>query len=154
MPDNAPMNDFIRQAAGRGERSGLIDRLRGTAPLGDDRQERLNVQMAAYEDAIRREDHIAAQIADEKIDAVLSEARAERQQTERPAEEPHTSFDGGVRGRRVFAQAAGGSRGESAGQLMLRAMTQSRIERADRVADGRLVLVPTAQTTEGESNNQ
>jgi hypothetical protein len=87
------MNARLKQVRRGG---GLMDRLRGAAPLGDDRQERLNVQMAAYEDGIRRGDHTAAQIADERIEGLLNEARAERESTVGQPE-PAPSFDGGVR---------------------------------------------------------
>ena len=97
------MNAMIRAGARRGSRPGLLDRLRGASPLDNSRQERLNTQMVAYEDAARRGDPIAAQIADEKIEELLTEARAARQQAssapDAPQAPPSTSFDGGVRRR-------------------------------------------------------
>ena len=47
--------------------------------------------MTEHEHAVKRGDAIGAEMADERIDAVLNEARAERQP------EPAPSFDGGVR---------------------------------------------------------
>jgi hypothetical protein len=88
------MNRLIVANARRGTRTvGLVDRLRGTPPLDVDRQERLNLAMADYEHALKRGDDIAAQIADEKVDALLNESRAARQEPQPPA----PSFDGGAR---------------------------------------------------------
>lgn len=94
------MNARILQASGRGTRkpgsAGLIDKLVGATPLDEDRAERLTGQLAAYEDASRREDPVAAQIADEAIGALLDEARAQRQSNDGQPPAP-SGFDGGVR---------------------------------------------------------
>jgi hypothetical protein len=130
---NAEMNRLIRESRPRQPGLGLIDRLRGVGALGSDRQERLNAQMAAYEDAVRHGDHIAARMADEKIESLLSEARAARQPEKQ--QEAVTSFDGGARGRRPIAPAGGGDRSETPAALLRRAMEASRTARssADRV---------------------
>jgi len=92
------MNAFLAGArrSQRGRGGGVLERLRGAAPLTDDRQDLLNVQLAAYENAARRGDSIAADVADERISTLLDEARTARQQAE-PATPPAPSFDGGVR---------------------------------------------------------
>lgn len=157
------MNDFIRRAAGRGDRPGVLERLRGTSPLGADRQERLNVQMAAYETAARRRDHVAAEIADERIERLLDEARAERvaaaaaaretaeakaaeQRRAEALSEPPVRGSQSPSGLRRQAAAFStrptpGARAETAGQLFNRAMAQSRFERAERGDDERLIRI-------------
>ncbi len=102
MADLTDMNSFIRQASGRGERRqvGLVDRLRGTSALSADRRERLNLALANYEDAARREDPIAAEIPDEKIEKLLAESRAAQEPAPsagEPAAAPAVNFDSGVR---------------------------------------------------------
>lgn len=129
------INEMIRRqrTAATGERAlGVLDRLRGATPLADDRQERLNVQLSAYEDATRRGDHIAAQMADEKIEALLSEARAARQETQRQTNPPAPSFDGGFRGRRGIAPPANVTPLETSSQLLSRALRQRVAERAEQ----------------------
>lgn len=91
------MNSFLMRAAGRAERPGVLDRLRGTAPLSDERQERLNTQLANHDAAVRRGDVIAAEVADHQIDKLLDEGRAERAEAAKQQEPPTTRFDGGVR---------------------------------------------------------
>ena len=104
------MNDLIDRAYRARRGSGLLDRLHGVGHLEDDRQERFTIAMSAYERATKQGDHVAAQQADEKIEALLAEARAER--ASQPPAEPETpapvSFDGGVRGRRPVAPPGGG----------------------------------------------
>jgi hypothetical protein len=96
-PSSNLMNSFIAAAA-RGERPGLIDRLQGTPPLEHDRRERLNAALAEHEAAQRQGDHIAAQIADEQIEGILTEARAAADAAKGQAPAPTGSgFDGGVR---------------------------------------------------------
>ncbi len=87
------MNELILRGARR-SRGGLIDRLRGSE-LSEDRQSGLNEAMSAYEAAARRRDEVGMERADARIDMLLSEARAARQQAEPPPEA--ISFDGGVR---------------------------------------------------------
>lgn len=99
---NRQMNRLIAQAA-RGNRDGLLDRLRGSGRLDEHRQACLNAAMADLEAAARRGDEIARDMADERVEAILAESRAARQQAasnvgyspEPPA--PAPSFDGGVR---------------------------------------------------------
>jgi hypothetical protein len=63
----------------RRERSaGLIQRLQGAEMSVDDRQQRLNAAMADYERARKAGDDTAAAAADERIEAVLAEARSGR----------------------------------------------------------------------------
>ena len=81
--------------------------MRGTGRLDVDRQERLNTAMVDYESALKRRDETAAAMADEKIEAVLAEARSAREpgaeaasnvgQTPAEPPVPVPSFDGGVR---------------------------------------------------------
>jgi len=94
---NTAMSAFLLGArrSQRGRAEGLLERLRGATPLDDDRQERLNVQMAAFEEASRRGDSVGVGLADERISVLLDEARAERQAATPP--EPRSGFDGGVR---------------------------------------------------------
>jgi hypothetical protein len=95
MADNGAMNRMIAAAARRD--TGLMDRV--TAPLDNDRQERLNFQMAAYEDAVKRGDDVAAGVADTQIEKLLAEARAAQtpQEGQEPAPPTGSGFDGGVR---------------------------------------------------------
>lgn len=102
---SAMMNQTILGAyrARRDRPIGLLDRLHGVGRLNDNRQERLNLAMANYEDAIKRGDDVAAGIADTQIEKLLAESRAEHRegavsnvgQTAEPA--PVPQFDGGVR---------------------------------------------------------
>lgn len=99
------MNELIRSA--RPSRTvGLIDKLRTTPPLGNDRAERLHRLVNDHENAIRRGDEVAAAVVDDQLDRLFEEARAARepgaeaasnvgQPPEPPA--PVPSFDGGVR---------------------------------------------------------
>lgn len=145
MADNANMNALIVAASRRGERTsrlGLIDRLRGTGPLDDDRQERLNAALSDIERAIRASDDLGRDMAEARLDAVLKEARAAREEhrsAEQPVAPPQSGFDGGFRpsGRR---RPTPGIWEESAGQLFARAMVQSRVERRERDDDQRIVL--------------
>jgi hypothetical protein len=93
---NVSMNELILQSARRRERTGLIDRLRGAAPLGDDRQERLNYLLSEHESAARRGDAVAAEMADVQIGKLLDAARAAKA-PEPAAPAPTPQFDGGVR---------------------------------------------------------
>jgi hypothetical protein len=122
------MNDFILQSAGRG---GLIDRLNGTPQLGQDRLRRLNAALAEHEAAQRQGNHVAAEIADEKIEAVLTEARQAAGGQE-PA--PPVSFDGGYRGRQSVAPARHAAQ-PTASQLWRQAIAASHAERVAREAD-------------------
>jgi len=130
---NAAMNELIVRSARRGERSrGLIDRLQGATPLGDERQRALNEQMTAYETAARHGDDIGAELADTRIERLLNDARAARQQADQP---PTSSFDGGSHGARTVAPPPQMRGPETAGQLFAAAMTASRLERAERGDD-------------------
>jgi hypothetical protein len=133
-PSSNLMNSFIAAAA-RGERPGLIDRLQGTPPLEHDRRERLTAAMAEHEGGQRQGDHIAAQLADEKIEAVLAEARQAADAATQGQEPPAGSgFDGGVHNRRSVAPPTSYVE-ESPAQLFLRAISASRAERAERADD-------------------
>lgn len=99
-------------------------------------QERLNALEATREEATRSGDDTLLAIAEDQINQLLDEARAGRASAE--PEQPLPSFDGGV--QRGVGRRPGGVRIESAGELMRRAMTQSRVERAGRNADGRKVV--------------
>jgi hypothetical protein len=91
MAGNKTMNALIANSARRGERQlGVIDKLRGVAPLEAGPQGDLNAAMASYEHACRHGDEAAKQTADAEIERLLNQARAARQ----PAS---PSFDGGVR---------------------------------------------------------
>lgn len=100
------MNELIRSA--RPRRSvGLIDKLRTTPPLGNDRAERLHRLVNEHENAVRRGDDVAAAIADDRLDRLFEEARSAREpgaeaasnigQTPAEPPAPVPSFDGGPR---------------------------------------------------------
>jgi hypothetical protein len=137
------MNAALLQASGRGTRqAGLLDRVRGTTPLGE-RQGRLNEALVAYETASRRGDETAKQLADETIEQVLAEARIEKQTADRSEivrqaanEPPVRSTTTGQFLARQQAESrtrpTPGTQIESAGALLARAMSQSRVERATR----------------------
>jgi hypothetical protein len=136
--NNAAMNQLIVAGARRGERVGALARLAGSPPLETDtpRQERLNALLADREAAMQSSDADALAFTEHRIDRLFEEARAARMpaESEQGGEQPQPArFDGGVRGRRPFP--GPGLVQESASQLMLRAMTQSRVERAERDAD-------------------
>lgn len=123
------MNDFIRRAARRGERSGVMARLASAGPLGENRQAALNAAMADAELAIKHGDAVGREMAEARIDRLFDEARAAREPTQEAATEPPVRLDGGVRGRRGVAPPPRLAV-ESAGQLFARAMRQSVEERA------------------------
>jgi hypothetical protein len=128
---NDAMNSFILSHRRNG--AGLMDRLRGTPQLGDDRGDRLNAALAEHEAAQRQHDHIAAQIADEKIEAVLAEARQAADAAEGQAPPAGSGFDGGVRDRRTIAPSPHILQ-PTAGQLFRQAIAASHAERAARDA--------------------
>jgi len=101
----AMMNTMLSRAATRQRDVGLIDKLKSTPPLENDRAERFHRLVADHEQAVRRGDDVAAAIADDQLDRLFAEARAAREaepdvsNVGHPAPEP-ISFDGGARGRR------------------------------------------------------
>jgi hypothetical protein len=139
---NSTMNALIRAGAGRGERrEGLMDRMSGTGPLGDERDRRLNEAMAAYEDAARRGDEVARELADQAIESVLTEARGARLAAEEAERQQAGPTDGGagVRGKRP-PPVRDWQREESSAQLIARAFSTRRQERAERNADERTII--------------
>ena len=74
------------------------------------------------------------EVADTAIERLLSEARQAREAAEETPAAPAVSFDGGVRGRRPVAPAAGGLLDETAGSLFARAMQLSIAERSERTS--------------------
>jgi hypothetical protein len=127
MASNRAMNELIRQRARRGV--GVIDRL---GDLGSqERRAAFHEAHSAFERAVRNGDTIARDMASATIDRLFDEARAARQATP----EPLSGFDGGPRGVRRTGKGPPGHLQETAGELFLRAMTASRIEREERAAD-------------------
>lgn len=93
------MTELIRSARPR-RSDGLLDRLRGTAPNTDDRQERFHRAVAEIERAAKTGDELGREMAEARLDAVLDEVRADRQASSNSGHEPAEpapSFDGGVR---------------------------------------------------------
>lgn len=134
MSNGAAMNQMILAGAGRGKHVGPLARGAGSPTLSS--QERLSALEAAREEAKRSGDDTLLAIAEDRIAQLLDETRAGRTSAE--PEQPPPSFDGGV--QRGVRPRPGGVREESAGELMVRAMTQSRVERAGRNADGRKII--------------
>jgi hypothetical protein len=133
------MNDFFLRSARRG-RIGLMDRL--ADGIAEDRRDAMHAATADIELAIKHGDDLGREMAEARLDAILDRARAERQTPQTP-EPPTTSFDGGFRGRRTVAPAAGLARSETAGQLFQRALRQSLDERAERGDDERVIVANT-----------
>jgi hypothetical protein len=130
MSASNSMNALIAETR-RARATGLMDRLRGTPPLDEDRQERLRTQLANYEHALKMGDEIGAAVADTAIDKLLDESRAARQ--EQGQEPPAGSgFDGGVRRTPGRSRPTPGIHQPSAGEMFLAALKQSAVEQARR----------------------
>ncbi len=138
MSNGAAMNRMILAGARRGKHVDSLARGAGSPTVNTSlsSQERLSALEAAREEAKRSGDDTLLAIAEDQIEQLLDEARTGRTSAE--PEQPPPSFDGGV--QRGVGPRPGGVREESAGELMLRAMTQSRVERAGRNADGRKIV--------------
>ena len=101
------MNELIASSVRSRRTVGIIDKLKSTPPLEDERAERFHRLVAEHENAVRRGDDVAAAIADDRLDRLFEEARSAREPGaeaasnvgQSPAEPPVPvpSFDGGVR---------------------------------------------------------
>jgi hypothetical protein len=126
---NDAMNRLILQAAGR-------------APRRDTRTEfarRYSDLCEDYAQAVNSGDEIAIEMANQRIDELVAEARAARAAAQ-PEAPPPVSFDGGVRGRRPGPAPPAGARVESAAQLFRRALARSLAEREERGDDPTIVV--------------
>jgi hypothetical protein len=140
MAENASMNQLIVRAARRG--AGVMDRL--PARLDEQRASEFHEALSAAERAIKAGDATGRDIAEARLDRILDDARAARQEAAgQPTPElAGPGFDGGVRGRRR-ERPTPGIYVESAGQLFQRAMKQSLVERAERGDDERVIVTDT-----------
>jgi len=108
----AMMNTMIGRAATRQRDVGLIDRLKTSAPLENERAKRFRELVNRHEAAVRRGSVEEASALDHALDALFDESRAAREaepdlsNVGQPAPEPQpVSFDGGARrGRAVKPQ--------------------------------------------------
>lgn len=93
------MNELIRNSARPRRTVGLIDKLKTTPPLENDRALRFHQAVADAERAVKAGDELAREVAEARLDAVIEESRAARaENVGRSAEPvPVPSFDGGVR---------------------------------------------------------
>jgi hypothetical protein len=134
---NATMNELIAaQFRSKKPREiGGVQRL--TAPvLG----ERLSGALNGLDAAERAGDEIAKGIYENAVGKLVDEARAARAQREAEQPDEYAGFNGGS-GRKPPPGPGGGVRDESSGSLLLRAITQRRVERSERGAEGGVVTI-------------
>ena len=100
------MNKLIASSIRSRRTVGLIDKLKTTPPLENDRAERFHQALADVERAAKAGDELARELAEARIDAVIEESRAARRaenemsnvgRSAAEAAPAVPSFDGGVR---------------------------------------------------------
>ena len=135
------MNDLIAARAGARARrvgGGLLESLQGAAPLDDSRQAKFSRYHADLESALKRNDELAAAVADNAISTLIDEARAARMSNiEQPPAEPEppvsVDFGGGNRaGRRPVAPLPNRAPMPTSRDLLRDAFRLAEVERIER----------------------
>jgi hypothetical protein len=128
-----PINVALFEAVGR-NKDGTARESSGGNPA---MRERLSGALNDLDAAKRTKDDAAIGFAEHRLDTAMHDARAAREQP-RDEDGRFAGFDGGVRGRR--SPPIPHLHAESSTELMLRAFSASRSERATGAEDGALSL--------------